>query len=145
MDSAAGLRLGVPPKNLMDVELLMSNAWIKEEGDATYTTVQLLPIEGIQVWRGPMTNVATLKPKKTQGQTSIHLATILGKKINFSRRNPTFPEKNSFLSAKISDDLFLLINSHFQIFARSFQSFTLFRPKSTTKFLKIPYFKPKST
>jgi len=42
---------------------------------------------------------------KTQGQISIDLAQISGKNSTFPLRNPTFSDKNSFLSAKISDDL----------------------------------------
>src|SRR6218665_1344896 len=59
---------------------------------------------------GPIT-----KPKKTQGQISIHFANILGK-IQLFPKNPTFPEKNSFLSAKISDGPFFSHNSNFHPF-----------------------------
>ena len=53
---------------------------------------------------------ANNKPKKTQGQISIDLdlAQISGKNPTFPPRNPTFPEKIGFLSAKISNDLFLV-------------------------------------
>ena len=47
------------------------------------------------------------KPKKTQGRISVHLAQILGENLTFSLKNPTFPEKNSISTGKISDDLFL--------------------------------------
>src|SRR6218665_3774030 len=51
------------------------------------------------------------------------------KKSTFPGKKPTFAEKNSFLSAKNSDDLFLVINSHFQIFASPFSNFHPFPAK----------------
>src|SRR6218665_1277364 len=69
------------------------------------------------------------KPQKTPGQISMQLAYILGKNPTFPGINPIFPKKCLF-SAKISDDLFLVINSDFQIF---------------TLLQLIPYFFSKST
>src|SRR6218665_1073883 len=83
---------------------------------------------------------------KTQENPRSNFLTILGKKSTFPEKT-TFSEKNLFLSDKNSDDLFLVINSHFQIFARHFQIFArhfqifaLFRPKFTPEFLEIRYF-----
>jgi len=42
----------------------------------------------------------------------MQLAYILGKNPTFPGRNPTFSGENGLFSTKLSDDLFLVINSH---------------------------------
>src|SRR6218665_546138 len=68
------------------------------------------------------------KPKKTQGQISIRFRKISGKNRTFPEKKQTFPKK-VFLSAKISDDFFLVIASDFQIFYPDFSNFYHFSPK----------------
>jgi len=71
------------------------------------------------------------------------LAQISGKNPTFPQRNPTFPTKICFfLSAKNSDDLFLVINSEFLIIHPDFSNVD---PFSAQNLLLISYFKPKAT
>src|SRR6218665_582436 len=69
------------------------------------------------------------KPKKTQGQISIPFRQIFGENRTFPGKNQTFPKKNIFLSAKISDDLFLVITFDFLIFYPDFSNFYYFSHK----------------
>src|SRR6218665_1988384 len=74
--------------------------------------------------------------KETQENPRSNFYIIFGsnlrKKSYFSSKKPDFSRKNSFLSAKISDDLFF---SHFEIFAFIFKFSPFFGPKSTTNSL----------
>src|SRR6218665_1332091 len=54
---------------------------------------------------------ASEKPQKTPGQ----ICTDFAKKSNFSWKKSNFSGKKWLFFAKISDDLFLVINSDFQI------------------------------
>ena len=81
-----------------------------------------------------------------QGEISIHFLHIFGKDRLFLKRStfpgkkPTSPENNSFLSAKNSDNLFLVIDS----FSNFYPPFSDFQPKFSTEFLQIRYFQPKN-
>ena len=70
---------------------------------------------------------ANKKPKETQGQISIDLAKIPGKILLFLSETQ-LSRKNSFLSAKISYDFFVLVICAYSDFYPHFQIFNLFRP-----------------
>jgi len=65
-------------------------------------------------------------------------------KILLFPKNPNFSRKNDLSSAKISDDLFLVINSKFQILRLIFsKNTTLSKKIYRYSFLTIPYFSAK--
>src|SRR6218665_1062570 len=91
------------------------------------------------------TSVATQKKLKTQDwaiknprKPKVKFLYVFGKKSHFSSKKPNFSWKNVFLSAKISDDLFLVIASDFQIFYPDFSNFDHFSQK-------MSYFLQKTT
>src|SRR6218665_2504 len=72
----------------------------------------------------------------------IHLAYISGKNLTFPVKIPSFPEKNSISSPKISDDFFF---SHRPSFSKFLPTFSNFQPFLALNPLFIPHFDPKNT
>src|SRR6218665_1954776 len=80
---------------------------------------------------------ANKKPRKPK-ITFLYIWLKFQEKSYFSSKNSNFSRKNSILSAKIFDDLFLVINSLIFKFVPSFSNF---QPFLALNLLLIPYFK----